>query len=101
MGADHKVKLEARLRLLEEGNLRRLSGTGKSKSKFEKYHVKSEIISYPTEGDTTIPEASTSQKRKHSELIEDITEEKVEKKKKKKKVNKILFELFSYFSNYA
>lgn len=40
LGAAHKVKLEARLRLLEEGNLRRVSGTGKAKAKFEKYHSK-------------------------------------------------------------
>lgn len=38
LGAEHKAKLEARLRILEEGNLRRISGTGKAKAKFEKYH---------------------------------------------------------------
>lgn len=38
LGAEHKAKVEARLRLLEEGNLRRISGTGKAKAKFEKYH---------------------------------------------------------------
>lgn len=41
LGAGHKVKLENRLRLLEEGNLRRISGTGKARAKFEKYHSKS------------------------------------------------------------
>lgn len=40
LGAAHKVKLEARLRLLEDGNLRKLSGTGKAKAKFEKYQAK-------------------------------------------------------------
>lgn len=96
LGAEHKAKLDARLRLLEEGNLRRLSGTGKAKSKFEKYHVKTEVKTYPVEADSTLP--SSSKKRKHSEteetpkkkLIEDITPEEVEvkseKKKKKKKV---------------
>lgn len=94
LGTEHKVKLEARLRLLEEGNLRRISGTAKAKSKFEKYHVKSEVKPYPTEADSTLP--STSKKRKHSEidtpkkLIEELpdaadTEPKSEKKKKKKK----------------
>lgn len=29
MGAEHKAKLEARLKLMEQGNLRRISGTGK------------------------------------------------------------------------
>lgn len=95
LGTEHKVKLEARLRLLEEGNLRRISGTAKAKSKFEKYHVKTEVKPYPTEADSTLP--TTSKKRKHSEietpkkLIEELpdadadTEPKSEKKKKKKK----------------
>jgi len=95
LGTEHKVKLETRLRLLEEGNLRRLSGTGKAKSQFEKYHVKTEIKPYPTEADSTLP--SSSKKRKHSEietpkkLIEEIPEEETEiksEKKKKKKKNK-------------
>lgn len=38
LGAEHKAKVEARLRLLEENNIRRISGTGKAKAKFEKYH---------------------------------------------------------------
>ncbi|KAG4068676.1 hypothetical protein HA402_002367 [Bradysia odoriphaga] len=96
LGTEHKVKLEARLRLLEEGNLRRISGTAKAKSKFEKYHVKTEVKPYPTEADSTLP--STSKKRKHSEietpkkLIEELpdadTEPKSEKKKKKIKKEK-------------
>lgn len=40
LGAEHKAKLESRLRFLEEGNLKRISGTAKAKSKFEKYHSK-------------------------------------------------------------
>lgn len=73
LGAEHKVTLEARLRLLEEGNLRRLSGTGKAKSKFEKYQGKSEFKKYPTAADSTLPT-----KRTHSEsedkkpLIEEL-----------------------------
>lgn len=96
LGIEHRAKLETRLRLLEEGNLRRLSGTGKAKAKLEKYHVKSEILTYPAEADSTLP--STSKKRTFSEtetpkkLIEEIKEEQeddeanttVEKKKKKK-----------------
>ncbi|XP_053604777.1 nucleolar protein 58 [Plodia interpunctella] len=54
LGAEHKVKLEQRLRLLEEGNLRRISGTGKAKAKFEKYHSKSEVFQYPAAGDSTL-----------------------------------------------
>ncbi|XP_076247864.1 nop5 ribonucleoprotein [Calliopsis andreniformis] len=89
LGAEHKAKLEARLRVLEEGNLHRISGTGKAKAKFEKYHTKSEYIQYPMAVDTTL----SSGKRRHSEieekkpLIEEIKqeeEEEVPKKKKKK-----------------
>lgn len=95
LGVEHKAKLETRLRLLEEGNLRRLSGTGKAKAKLEKYHVKSEVLTYPAEADSTLP--STSKKRTHSEtatpkkLIEEINEEDTEEvtsEKKKKKKNK-------------
>ncbi|XP_013102076.1 nucleolar protein 58 [Stomoxys calcitrans] len=104
LGATHKVKLEARLRLLEEGNLRKLSGTGKAKAKFEKYQSKSEVFTYEPEADSTLP----AKKRKHSESAaeastpvksakfedeeedveaaeEAIEEPKSEKKKKKKK----------------
>lgn len=106
LGAEHKAKLEARLQLLEEGNLRKLSGTGRVKSQFEKYHTKPEVAQYPTEADSTLPGASSGagKKRKISEsetpktkkkvLIEEIKPEAEadepetpsgEKKKKKKK----------------
>lgn len=52
------------MRILEEGNLRRISGTGKAKAKFEKYHGVSEIKQYPDAADSTLPSSS---KRKRSE----------------------------------
>ncbi|XP_056637891.1 nucleolar protein 58 [Diorhabda sublineata] len=64
LGAEHKVKLEARLRVLEEGNIKRISGTGKAKAKFEKYHGISEIKQYPDAADSTLPSIG---KRKRSE----------------------------------
>lgn len=85
-GAEHKAKLEAKLRILEEGNLRKLSGTGKVKAKFEKYQTKSEIVQYPTAADSTL----STVKRRYSEAeekkpqIEEIKSEEVPKKKKKK-----------------
>ncbi|KAJ8687593.1 hypothetical protein QAD02_023387 [Eretmocerus hayati] len=90
LGAEHKVKLESRLRILEEGNIRRLSGTAKAKAKFEKFHAKSEVLEYPAAADSTLP---SGVKRKYSEsmdkkpLIEEIdtTIESPEKPKKKKK----------------
>jgi len=90
LGAEHKVKVEARIRLLEEGNLRRISGTGKAKAKFEKYHSKSEVRQYPVAADSTLP----TKKRKLDELqespkkvlIEEIVEESEMHVKKKKKI---------------
>uniref|UniRef100_U5EYK2 Nucleolar protein 58 n=1 Tax=Corethrella appendiculata TaxID=1370023 RepID=U5EYK2_9DIPT len=98
LGIEHRAKLEQRLRLLEEGNLHRLSGTGKAKAKLEKYHSKSEVKVWKAPEDSTLP---TPKKRKHSEsdvkpkLIEEIEVKQeyeegessttVTKKKKKKK----------------
>ncbi|XP_043673352.1 nucleolar protein 58 isoform X1 [Vespula pensylvanica] len=93
LGTEHKAKLESRLRVLEEGNLHKISGTSKAKSKFEKYHFKSEVVQYPIAADTTL----TSNKRKYSD-IEDktVTEEsetqmskEIPKKKKKKDIEDI------------
>lgn len=86
-GAEHKAKLEAKLRILEEGNLRKLSGTGKVKAKFEKYQTKSEIVQYPAAADSTL--ATTKRRFSEAEekkpMIEEVkTEEEVPKKKKKK-----------------
>ncbi|KAG8297645.1 Nucleolar protein 58 [Homalodisca vitripennis] len=85
LGAEHKAKLEARLRLLEDGNLRRISGTAKAKAKFEKYHSKSEVLQYSAAVDSTLPAG----KRKHSDSPikgqqSHSAEETMPKKKKKK-----------------
>ncbi|KAM3959145.1 nop5 ribonucleoprotein [Aphomia sociella] len=76
LGAEHKVKLENKLRLLEEGNLRRISGTGKAKAKFEKYHSKSEVFHYPVAGDSTLGKKAV--KREHSsEDEEEVSTKKI------------------------
>lgn len=91
LGTEHRAKLEMRLRMLEEGNVSRLSGTGKAKSKLEKYHSKSEVKVFKTEDDSTLP---IGKKRKVSEYIgelEDKSSDKLiagESSKKKKKKNK-------------
>ncbi|XP_043287977.1 nucleolar protein 58 [Venturia canescens] len=97
LGAEHKAKLESRLRILEDGNIRRISGTGKAKAKFEKYHSSSEFVQYPAAADSTLPSGSGAGiKRRHSEsevkkpkiLVEEISPEDeqsaVPKKKKKR-----------------
>ncbi|XP_045510806.1 nucleolar protein 58 [Colias croceus] len=91
LGAEHKVKLENRLRLMEEGNLKRISGTTKAKVKFEKYHSKTEIHQYPTAGDSTIGKKPV--KREHSPDEDETSSKKIkledgdnEETPKKKKV---------------
>lgn len=97
LGTEHRAKLEMRLRLLEEGNMSRLSGTGKAKAKLEKYHAKSEVKVFKSGEDSTLP---IGKKRKLSEgvKIEEIEEPEVKEEpsdepcagesSKKKKKNK-------------
>ncbi|XP_011495780.1 PREDICTED: nucleolar protein 58 [Ceratosolen solmsi marchali] len=90
LGTEHKVKLEARLRILEEGNnMRRISGTARAKSAFEKFHTKSQVLEYPAAADSTIPNVKRriSEVEDRKPLIEELgTEvESPEKPKKKKK----------------
>lgn len=104
LGAEHKVRLEARLRLLEEGGAGRVSGTGRAKAKFEKYHAKSEVVQYGAAADNALrgakrprdeqrdgeEEASPKKKKIKQEVKEEPAEEAEtngtsEKKKKKKK----------------
>jgi nucleolar protein 58 len=40
LGTEHKATLTLRLRQLEDGGNRRISGTGKAKAKFDKYQTK-------------------------------------------------------------
>ncbi|CAH0547279.1 unnamed protein product [Brassicogethes aeneus] len=87
LGAEHKAKLEARLRILEEGNIKRISGTGKAKAKFEKYHGVSEVKQYPDAADSTLP-SSSKRKRTESELKQEVKTEEVETPKTKKKQKK-------------
>merc|ERR1712137_433890 len=55
LGAEHRAKLESRLRMLEQGGMTRLSGTGKQKAKFDVYQNKSEVRQYSTAADSTLP----------------------------------------------
>ncbi|XP_068895154.1 nucleolar protein 58 [Tenebrio molitor] len=83
LGAEHRAKLEARLRILEEGNLRRISGTAKAKAKFEKYQGGNEVKQYPAAADSTLPSTS-KRKRSESEVKEEDTAQETPKQKKKK-----------------
>ncbi|XP_050084065.1 nucleolar protein 58 [Anopheles aquasalis] len=94
LGIDHRAKLETRLRMLEEGNITKLSGA-KAKAKLQKYHAVSEVKTFKVSTDSTLP--STSKKIKqddeapnapsHKKIkVEDDTEEAAPSPKKKKKV---------------
>ena len=73
MGIQNRAKIEARIRFLEEGGMSKISGTGKSVSKQQKYEVKTEDIPvYNTSMDTTIG-------KKRKAVDEDEEEEKVNK----------------------
>jgi len=77
LGVEHRAKLEKTLRYLEEGGMRKISGTAKAQAKFEKYESKSEVQVYQSAADSTIPVK-----------IED-TDEAKEKKKKKRKIEEV------------
>jgi len=40
LGAEYKVKMKARIKILEEGNLHRIIYTSKANAKFDKFHSK-------------------------------------------------------------
>ncbi|XP_029942249.1 nucleolar protein 58 [Salarias fasciatus] len=69
MGAENRAKLEARLRMLEDKGIRKISGSGKAMARADKYQHKSEVKMYDPSGDSTIP--STSKKRKFEEVEEE------------------------------
>uniref|UniRef100_A0A2M4ADG7 Nucleolar protein 58 n=1 Tax=Anopheles triannulatus TaxID=58253 RepID=A0A2M4ADG7_9DIPT len=94
LGIDHRAKLETRLRMLEEGNITKLSGA-KAKAKLQKYHSVSEVKTFKVGTDSTLP--STSKKIKQEEeapnapshkkiKVEADTEDVAPSPKKKKKV---------------
>uniref|UniRef100_A0A2M4AD97 Nucleolar protein 58 n=1 Tax=Anopheles triannulatus TaxID=58253 RepID=A0A2M4AD97_9DIPT len=94
LGIDHRAKLETRLRMLEEGNITKLSGA-KAKAKLQKYHSVSEVKTFKVGTDSTLP--STSKKIKQEEeapnapshkkiKVEADTEDAAPSPKKKKKV---------------
>lgn len=82
LGIEHRAKLELRLKQFEEGNIRRVSGTGRMHAKWEKYESKSEVRQYESAQDSTIP----SRKRQFADDEEDTAEAKQTPKKMKVEV---------------
>jgi len=109
-GIEHKARLEQRLRMLEEGNQRRISGTAKARAKFEKYYSNNENKQYSTSADSTLPNKrpleteesdnmqSKKKKKKHNtdieqtemEVKEQVKETEMPKKKKKRVMESIM-----------
>lgn len=97
LGAEHRAKLESRLRVLEQGGMTRLSGTGKQKAKFDVYQNKSEVRQYSTAADSTLTtkrkmdsdSVVTPKRAKIEEVVAtpevEVETPKKDKKKKKKK----------------
>jgi nucleolar protein 58 len=91
MGIEHRAYLEARLKQLEQGDIKRISG-GKKSFQPQKYDNKSEVRQYLASNDSTI------KKRKQDDDDEEevkpdvsqikVEEEEEEPQKKKKKKNK-------------
>ncbi|GAB6019942.1 Nucleolar protein 58 [Chamberlinius hualienensis] len=78
LGIEHRAKLELRLKSLEEGDSRRISGTGRSSARFDRYQHKSHVQQYNANEDNTIP----TTKRKFEDYADGETEASVNKKKK-------------------
>lgn len=68
MGIEQRAGLEKRLKQLESGIVKKISGTGKQKAKFEKYTMKREApkdeASEAVEGDESTIDASAKKKKK-------------------------------------
>lgn len=104
LGLEHRAKLEKKMKQMEEGKMRRISGTGKSQAKWEKYENKSQIRTYNDTADSTLPNVPKKRKFENEEeeeqtphktpRIEPVVKSEPgeegtsEKKKKKKKKNK-------------
>ncbi|NP_001407660.1 nucleolar protein 58 isoform 3 [Mus musculus] len=81
MGIENRAKLEARLRILEDRGIRKISGTGKALAKAEKYEHKSEVKTYDPSGDSTLPTCSKKRKIEEVDKEDEITEKKAKKAK--------------------
>ncbi|XP_025052470.1 nucleolar protein 58 isoform X2 [Alligator sinensis] len=79
LGAESRLKVETRMRQLEEKGIRRISGTGKALARADKYQHKSEVKTFDPSGDSTLP--TVAKKRKIEEVEEEETEVKIKAKK--------------------
>ncbi|KAL3855412.1 hypothetical protein ACJMK2_014623 [Sinanodonta woodiana] len=106
MGMENRAKLVSRIKMMEDQNSRRVSGSGKAVAKWEKYENKSLVKTYDTSADSTLPSVPKKRKFKEEEEENEVVTKKIkieptvdeeeavdedtqgEVKKKKKKKNK-------------
>nr|XP_028557482.1 nucleolar protein 58 [Podarcis muralis] len=92
MGAENRLKVETRLRHLEEKGIRRISGTGKALARADKYQHKSEVKTYDPSGESTLPPVPGKRKRELEEEEEETTTTAGPGKAKKAKIVEIKVE---------
>ena len=74
--------------MLEGGHSYKISGTGKTSAKFDKYEAKSEILEYKTAADNTRKRKIDDDEPPITKIKAEDSEDEEPKKKKKKKKNK-------------
>lgn len=74
LGIQNRARLESRLKNLEEGGIRKISGQGKAFANAAKFENKSKVFTYKDGGDTT---ATPTNKRKTFEPAQEEEEEEV------------------------
>ncbi|XP_063788661.1 nucleolar protein 58 [Pseudophryne corroboree] len=90
LGVETRAKLEARLRILEEKGIKRISGTGKALARADKYQHKSEVRTYDPSGDSTLPAVPKKRKFEEVEQEEEKPPEVIVKKAKKHKITELV-----------
>ncbi|OBS72714.1 hypothetical protein A6R68_12718 [Neotoma lepida] len=85
MGVENRAKLEARLRILEDRGIRKISGTGKALAKAEKYEHKSEVKTYDPSAEVVEEEVEVEAVEEEEQVVEEEPSVKKKKKKDKKK----------------
>merc|ERR1719468_1226217 len=74
LGMEGRTKVETRIRMLEGGSSFQISGTGKTKAKFEKHEMNSEVSEYKTAADNTMGQKRKFKEEEEEEPVKKIKE---------------------------
>merc|ERR1711957_1111213 len=83
---DHKAKVEARLRVLEGGSARAISGTGKTQTQQVAHTPAASTSTYNEAADVAMDDGEKKKKKKKDKVKEEPVADEKEKKKKKRKL---------------